>query len=309
MKILFLFLSFVLLCGICPTTAVKSVEYRPVVLLHGLLASAEAMSHAEKWIKADFPGIYIHNVEIGNGRMDSLEIDINKQVDIFAEHVQSDPKLSKGFNLICHSQGGLICRAFIERYNKPKVHNAISWAGPYDGVYGVPDVNAICPDDLCPWLNDLFDLVMDGGWIDQYVQSHVSFATYWKDPLNRKDYLKYNTFLADINNEKPEKNATYKANIESLNKLLMIYSTSDTIVIPQTSPWFQFYEWGSDSKVSNWQNTEQYTENWLGLKTLYEQGRLEHQSVPCPHQDIPRASCRPWYDKYTRPLLNNTMDD
>ena len=55
--------------------------------MHGLLASAEAMSHAQKWIEADFPvnpplrdfqGIYTHNVEIGNGRDDSLTIDMNK---------------------------------------------------------------------------------------------------------------------------------------------------------------------------------------------------------------------------------------
>lgn len=32
---------------------------RPVVLLHGLMASAEAMSHAQGWIEADFPGIYV----------------------------------------------------------------------------------------------------------------------------------------------------------------------------------------------------------------------------------------------------------
>jgi hypothetical protein len=32
-----------------------SSNWRPVVLMHGLLASAEAMSHAQKWIEADYP--------------------------------------------------------------------------------------------------------------------------------------------------------------------------------------------------------------------------------------------------------------
>mgnify|MGYP005849249165 CR=1 FL=1 len=66
--------------------------------------------------------------------MDSLEIYINEQVDIFARAVQADPNLKDGFNLIGHSQGGLITRAYIERYNNPPVYNYISWAGPHFGV-------------------------------------------------------------------------------------------------------------------------------------------------------------------------------
>jgi hypothetical protein len=60
--------------------ATARVSHPPVVLMHGLLASAEAMSHAEAWIKEDYPGIYVKNVEIGNGRIDSLLLDINFQV-------------------------------------------------------------------------------------------------------------------------------------------------------------------------------------------------------------------------------------
>ena len=38
--------------------AAAGAAYRPVVLMHGLTATAEAMSHAQQWIEADFPGIY-----------------------------------------------------------------------------------------------------------------------------------------------------------------------------------------------------------------------------------------------------------
>jgi palmitoyl-protein thioesterase len=51
-------------------------------------------------------------------------------VDEFAATVRADPQLAKGFNLIGHSQGGLIARAYIERYNDPPVHNFITWATP-----------------------------------------------------------------------------------------------------------------------------------------------------------------------------------
>lgn len=35
-------------------------NWRPVVLMHGLLAGSEAMSHAQGWIEADFPVSYLH---------------------------------------------------------------------------------------------------------------------------------------------------------------------------------------------------------------------------------------------------------
>jgi len=285
----------------------EAPNWRPVVLMHGLLAGAEAMSHAEGWIKADFPGIYVNNVEIGDGRDDSLWMDLNTQVEVFANVVKSDAKLQKGFNLICHSQGGLLCRAWIERHNNPPAYNYISWAGPHDGVYGVPDVNALCPDYLCPWLDDIMDLLVEGAWTDPFMQQHISFAAYWKDPYEYDEYLEYSLFLADINNERTTKNATYKANIISLNRMSLIYSTTDNIVIPKESPWFEFFAIDSDYIIEQWNQTHQYIDDWLGLQTLYKAGKLLHYSVPCGHQDIPRSSCKQYYDMYSRPLLNNTL--
>ena len=59
------------------------------------------MSHAKGWIEADFPGIYVHNVEIGSGsKWDSLLININQQVADFSATVRSDSRLKDGFNLI-----------------------------------------------------------------------------------------------------------------------------------------------------------------------------------------------------------------
>ena len=80
------------------------------------------------------------------GKDDSLLMDINKQIESFAQTVRSDPELARGFNLIGHSQGGLIVRAYVERFNNPPVYNMISWAGPQAGVFGVPDFNSLCPD-------------------------------------------------------------------------------------------------------------------------------------------------------------------
>ena len=99
--------------GVDDKVAAAAPVRRPVVLMHGLMATASAMSHAQGWIEEDFPGVYVKNVETTPSKIDSLLVDINKQVETFAEQVRSDPQLAQGFNLIGHSQGGLIGRACV----------------------------------------------------------------------------------------------------------------------------------------------------------------------------------------------------
>jgi len=296
-------LLLVLLCGYCCCAA----KWRPVVLMHGLLSSPGALSATQRWIEDDFPGIYVLNMQIGNGKMDSMTTEMNTQVATFAKKVRDDPNLQAGFNIIGHSQGGLITRAYVERYNNPPVYNLISWAGPQGGVFGVPEFNGLCPDHDCPGLNDLLDILINQKRPTQWLQDHFTFASYWKDPFNYADFLIYNTFLADINNERQIKNETYRKNILSLNSYLLVYSTDDTVVIPKESPWFYFYANNSDTQIVPLQKSNQYLYDWVGLHTLDDQQKLLLQHVPCNHHNIPQASCHQYYVLYTQQLLNNTL--
>lgn len=149
--------------------------------------------------------------------------------------------------------------------------------------------------------------MMDGWWMHSFLQNHFSFAAYWKDPYNIPTYLVYNTFLADINNERPQKNATYKAHLTSLNAYQILYSTVDGIVIPNQSPWFYFYKENSETEVLALQNSTQYIEDWLGLRTLDKAGKLILHSIDCAHQDVPFDDCKQYYDMYSKQLLNNTI--
>lgn len=116
--------TFLANCAASATAAAP--EYRPVVLMHGLLATSEAMSHSQKWIEDDFPGIHVNNVALFNDtKYSSLFANINTQVDQFATKVRADPKLQRGFNLIGHSQGALIARSYIHRYSPARVESAI----------------------------------------------------------------------------------------------------------------------------------------------------------------------------------------
>lgn len=286
-------------------TTLAAPDYRPLVLMHGLLAEQEAMSHIQSWVNQEFPGMYVKNIEIGNGRDDSLFMDLNHQCYLLAKQILDDPKLKRGFTIVGHSQGGLLSRCAIERYNLP-AYNFVSLAGPMDGVYGVPVLNELCPDDDCPWLAEIFSEILEGSWMNPFIQTHISFAAYWKDPFNYQDYLKYSGFLADINNEKPEKNQTYKNNLIALNHMRLIYSTTDNIVIPPQSPWFYFYKQGSDTDVEKLKDSQQWSGDWLGLQTLSKAGKLSFDSVPCGHQDIPRDSCRQYFSVYSD-LINTTF--
>jgi palmitoyl-protein thioesterase len=282
-----------------------TATFRPVALMHGLDASSESMNGVETWVKADFPGIYTKNIEVGNGKEDSWFMPINQQVEAFAKAVQSDPNLTKGFNLICHSQGGMLARAYVERYNNPPVYNLITWSSPHAGVYGVPDFNAICPDQDCPWLNEIMSALMEGK--AEFLQDHIAFAAYWRDPMNVTEFKAHNRFLTDINNMRESKNATYKAHLSSLNTFLMMFTTQDAIVIPKQSPQFAFYADGSMSKLVPLKQTDTYTGDWIGLQTLDKAGKLLLHQCNCSHQDYPRPDCKWAYDLYTKPLLNNTL--
>ena len=55
-------------------------------------------------------------------------------------------------------------------------------------------------------------------------------------------YLQYNTFLADINNERPAKNATYRQNLALLDKLVLFRFKDDVTVVPRDSAWFALYD-------------------------------------------------------------------
>lgn len=57
-----------------------------------------------------------------------------------------------------------------------------------------------------------------------------------------QDYLRYNVFLADINNEHAAKSALYRDNFASLERLVLVRFSEDYTVVPRDSAWFAFYD-------------------------------------------------------------------
>ena len=80
--------------------------------------------------------------------------------------------------------------------------------------------------------------------------------------------------------------------------------------MPHQSGHFEFFPSGSEAPkdILPLRQSPWYTEDWLGLRTLDEAGRLTTWEVPCAHLDVPRAVCKEYsYNTVTRDLLNNTL--
>ena len=104
---------------------------RPVVMVHGILDCAANMLISAQWIREALgKGAYIRAIEIGNGVLDSIQKPMEWQLQRLAEQIQADPELYDGFNMIGYSQGSLLARAFVQRYDWPRCHVLVSWAGP-----------------------------------------------------------------------------------------------------------------------------------------------------------------------------------
>jgi len=173
-------------------------------------------------------------------------------------------------------------------------------ASPLIGQYGVPKL------DL-PFLDKFFDELMHGN-LSEPLQRTFSFASYWRSPLDYDNYLKYNLFLADVLNERPKKNETYRRNWLSLNHLHCLWSPIDEIIKPPQSGAFETYTLGQAKEITPLRDSTFYKEDWIGIQTLDKQGKLTTAAVSCKHADFPRACLDLVFAEQTAPWLNNTLN-
>jgi len=303
MNLRFLICFFVTLSTFCQSTPI----YRPVVIWHGMgdtCCYSFSMGAIKKEIERLLPGIYVYSVMIGDNMIeDEIEgflSNSNDQIDFVCNQAKSDPNLQNGFNAIGFSQGSQFLRGYVERCNDPPVYNLISMGGQHQGVADIPDCITV-NESICTLVEELLAF---GAYTD-FVQEHVIQAQYFKDPMDMSDYLKHSIFIADINNERDTKNETYKKNLVSLNNFALFKFDLDTVVIPRDSEWFGFYAPGSTSQLIGMMDQPIYKEDWIGLKTLYESGRLHLLDIPNSNH---MQFTLDWFDTNVLSVfLNNTL--
>jgi len=266
--------------------------YRPIVLVHGIAAGSESLNHVVQLLQQEMPGVYIHNSEIGDGKWDSVFMDSPKQVATLCEELSQDKNLGEEVTLIGFSQGGLIGRGFMQKCNVPAVKVFISWVSPQMGIFGIPYLN------LLP-LDEAFDLVV----YDKELQDLFSFASYWKDPFRLNEYVNDSIFLSDLNNEKAEKNDSYKDIIKSLDHFAISYSHNDSVLVPKETGWFGFFAPNSAETIVPLENSTFYLDDWLGIRYLDEHGRLSKFSTTCIHQDYSSSCFDHYFSTYVLPYI------
>jgi len=257
----------------------------PVVMWHGMgdtCCNPLSLGRIQKLIETHIPGVYVHSLRIGSNfesdAVNSFFMNANRQVEYAHKLITEDPRLAGGFNAIGFSQGAQFLRAYIQRYNKPRVSRLISFGGQHQGVFGFPR----CPGEnftLCDYARKLLTL----GAYNPWVQDNLAQSNYWKDPFKLDDYLKFSKFLNDINNEFETKNTTYRDNLKTLDDLVLVKFTLDGMVQPIDSEWFGTYRPGQDREVLKMQETDLYKEDWLGLKELDLANKITFLAVEGDH--------------------------
>ena len=301
---------------------VEEFQPYPVVLLHGITSDKTELSGVANWLVERLPEEQkVFNLEIGNGKQNSLFKTMDWQLKELCYTIYNMPELEQGFHFIGMSQGGLLARGYVERCNRFPVRNLITWVSPHAGVYGINEI-------YFDW-----DKVYSS-----FYQNLYSFAGYWKDPFQYEAYLTNSTFLPYLNNESPllEEYDNHgfdfyknRENMLLLDNFVMIWSAADDIITPPQSGRFEFYDIicgdlfilecnekraymeneflenanADPLPLENFFNSMQYIYDLLGLRTLYDTGRLHMLETNCTHSEHKTPQCFPQLEQLTMPFL------
>ncbi|KAL1256099.1 hypothetical protein QQF64_014160 [Cirrhinus molitorella] len=273
----------------------------PLVIWHGMgdsCCNPLSMGAMKKMVEEEVPGIYVLSLMIGKSVIQDTEngffMDVNAQVSFACDQLAKDPKLKGGYNAMGFSQGSQFLRALVQRCPDPPMKNLISVGGQHQGVFGLPR----CPGEsshICDWIRKM----LNSGAYTDIVQKHLVQAQYWHDPLNDDLYKKHSLFLADINQERVV-NETYKKNLMSLNKFVMVKFLQDTMVDPVDSEWFGFYKPGQDKELETLQESAIYKEDRLGLAQMDSAGKLVFLATDGDHLQFTRE----WFNENLLPYLH-----
>jgi len=253
----------------------------PTVLIHGIFSNKNEMTELRTHIKECLQTMDVYNIEIGNGEITSIFMDMNKQCEILSQNIEKLNISAQKINLIGISQGGLLARCYVERYSDEvkEVDNLITIATPHMGIY-----------------QRLFDTKFILNRIDTE-SSLLSISDYWKDPFDYLLYYTTNPFLVYINNVKEHKESLkYKENLSKLSNFVLFWSSIDSIIVPFESAKFEFYDILKAEKeqelvVQFLKESPIYDYDYIGLKELDETSRMHIYQIDCLHNEFKLSSC------------------
>ncbi|KAJ8610259.1 hypothetical protein MRB53_038662 [Persea americana] len=271
----------------------------PLVIWHGLgdTYDADGMNQTAELAARVNPGTYVYNIRLSNDsdtdRRATFFGNLTEQLAQVCNDLATHPVLGRAaaVNAMGFSQGGNFLRGYVERCNVPPVRSLVTFGSQHGGISSFQKCGPT--DWLCKAASGL---LASNTWSD-FVQGRLVPAQYYRDPEDLDSYLEHSNFLADINNERARKNATYKANLASLAKFAMIVFEDDTTVHPKESGWFAESN-ETAGTVTLLRDRQIYKDDWLGLKALDDKGALEFKTVPGAHMAISEEVFNATFKKY-----------
>tara|TARA_B110000858_G_scaffold198523_1_gene266185 strand:- start:9483 stop:10298 length:816 start_codon:yes stop_codon:yes gene_type:complete len=258
------------------------VSHYPTVLVHGIGGDSSDLNDLNFALSNQ--GIDTYSLQIGNGKLDSVIWNMNKQCAVLNSSIANLNLTEERINIIGISQGGLLARCYVEKYShlNKHVNSLITYGSPHMGVYSK---------------------VMKIPWLE-----------YWKDPFAYDKYLETNDFLVYINNEKDHDDMQrYKSNLLSLNHFLIVWSDIDKIISPLQSSRFEFYNISLAREkeileIVPLNKTEEYIHDRLGLNSLNNANKLTLLNYPCMHEEFKHPNCfTQIFPEHSLPLIDITI--
>jgi palmitoyl-protein thioesterase len=246
-----------------------SFSIYPIAVFHGIADGCDwkNTSMLVNDLKRDL-GVHVECIEVGNGFWDSMMKPIDQQVELACESIKSNPNFQDKFSILGISQGTLIGRYIIEKCDiKGQVMRYMSFDGPQMGVGFVPKINC---GSFCDWVLNLT----------------VPMAYKFKDSIAPMEYLKYkydrsyydehDVFLKKLNNDYEnyeDRDQEIYRRFTSLEKVKLIKSREDSVIVPRESSWFEFFD--RDGKtIIPLEESDFYIQDYIGLRKLIEEGKV-----------------------------------
>lgn len=246
--------------------------YKPVVLIHGIMTGAPSMTLIQREIKKAHPGTIVYNTDRFSG-WSSLENAWHQVDQLGQDLMEISRRHPEGIHLLGYSQGGLLARAILESFEDLNVKNFISLSSPQAGQFGTAFLHLIFPDLAAKTAYNLFY---------SYVGQHTSVGNYWNDPNQQFLYYNFSSFLPYVNNEiKSFNSSRFRENFLKVEQVILIGGPDDGVITPWQSSHFGYF--GDDGEVVPFYMRKIYTNDDIGLKTLFKEGRLKVLTYPNVH--------------------------
>eukprot|EP00079_Xenopus_tropicalis_P037814 XP_017951585.1 PREDICTED: lysosomal thioesterase PPT2 isoform X1 [Xenopus tropicalis] len=231
--------TFYLLLPLLVWMVGHSLCYKPVIVIHGLFDSSANFKNLLQYINESHPGTNVTVLDLFDNK-ESLQ-PLWKQVQGFKEAIYPIMQNAgrDGVHLLCYSQDTDYLRYLFPKYVKSNLYR------------------------LC------------------YTQLGQTFSicNFWNDPHHHGIYVNVSDFLAPLNSERPEPNATdWKKNFLRLRKMVLIGGPDDGVITPWESSHFGFYD--ENETVLEMKYQMVYQDDTFGLRSMDYRGAVSVYSVP-----------------------------